>query len=339
MTGEPKDKLHDEEMIVPFFAETESELERPGSLELDTSKISGDGAEVLPESDEVDIAESAEPATGDEEKLKGEMYMSPEKEKLLAWEEDMDMSAEWTKVVVDATCVEGGDKECGLCCSVFTNPTLRERFGYQEEVAECRCHDICVEDVKLICVERRSITIPIGGLNGLVGCRGGRTITGVPEIDNVRIFCAEEELVQTGPNACRQVNNEVGVEVVLAIQVPAPQNFVYVVHRHIESFTCTFDEFRTFPGGSQLTAEQFEEAIRFIDGSCKTVIIEDFRLVTDDNCPRVEVDLKVIDKLWKHENLLVTAIQPYPEENVTVKQEFNDLHRIGPCDDPCPELL
>ena len=237
--------------------------------------------------------------------------------------------------VVCPRCERGAKQNCEECCQVVES--LCEQFGYQEDVS-CECHDICVQDVKLICVKHRTITIFIPGLDGSVGCRGEFQITGVPELHSYRIFCAEESLRTEGPERCLVVDNKVGVEITLKIQAE-PQDII-LVHKAIDTFSCHFYEFYTFPEGAGFSndkygAKAFKEEIRFIDGSCKTVIFEEPPRIENTDCPRVVIELKVIDKLWKHENLLVSAIKPYPQ-NITVKEEFNNLHQIGPCIDPCP---
>lgn len=220
-------------------------------------------------------------------------------------------------------------ENCAECCAIFLNPELRERFGYQEEEAECRCHDICVEDVRLICVEELTHTVRIPGVDGMSAtCRGGRVITQVPfAIDSVTVRCAQEILRPE----CDGVDNEIGLEIVLSFAVNGVQTFL-VINTTVE-FTCF--QFWTFPGGELREGDDLRQELRFIDGSCKVIVIEDTRIL-NDTCPRVEIDLKVIDKLWKHENLLVSAIKPYPDENITVSQVF-DRNFIGPCvGPPCP---
>lgn len=250
--------------------------------------------------------------------------------------EDATMANPKVKVRQEPVCTDPTGN-CAECCAIFTNPDLRQRFGYQVDTAVCECHDICVQDVKLICVEELTREIRIPGIDAVVGCRGGRNITGTPELESCRVFCAQEQLVQTDAYACLRVENEIGIEVILKITVNTQE--VFLVIRDIVTLECDFNEFYTFPGGVGFPdtpegREAFREIIKFIDGSCKTIIIEDCRIVTVANNPCVIVDLKVIDKLWKHENLLVSAIRPYPAENVTVKEEFNTLHKIGPCPGP-----
>lgn len=75
---------------------------------------------------------------------------------------------------------------------------------------------------------------------------------------------------------------------------------------------------------------QFRNELALIDGSCKVITINNVKVdVSGNNCVLM-IDYTVIDKLWKHENLLVSAIKPYAD-NVTVKQEFAQGHAIGSC--------
>lgn len=211
---------------------------------------------------------------------------------------------------------------CAECCEVFLDPVLRERFGYQELEATCRCHDICVPDIRLICVREITHVVPIPGSNGVAaGCRGGRIITSVPfAIESVTIRCAQETLAA----ACDEVENQIGLEIVLSSVVGGV--VTYLVINTMVTFTCT--EFYSFPDGLAVSGAELREAVKLIDGSCKTIIIEDSRILNTGN-PRVEIDLKVIDKLWKYENLLVSALRPYPD-NITVHQLLA-ANFIGPC--------
>ncbi|MBU4532651.1 MAG: hypothetical protein U1D96_07365 [Eubacteriales bacterium] len=212
---------------------------------------------------------------------------------------------------------------CVDCCGIFMDPALREAFGYQEELADCQCHDICVPDVRLICAEEITHVFSLPGVNGpAFGCRGGRVITEAfpATCESVTVRCAEEELNED----CDAVLNTIGLEIVLLLTVNGCETYL-VINTDVE-FECT--TFFTFPDGLEVSGEDLTEALKFIDGSCKTIIIESCQVLNDAN-PRVEVELKVIDKLWKHENLLVSAVKPYPE-NITVSQLF-ERNLIGPC--------
>jgi hypothetical protein len=65
------------------------------------------------------------------------------------------------------------------------------------------------------------------------------------------------------------------------------------------------------------------------------IIIDSVTVGTEGNDCVLRIAYRVIDKLWKHENLLVSAIRPYPGvgelENITVSQTFNSGHTIGAC--------
>ena len=242
--------------------------------------------------------------------------------------------------ITPPSCYPGkpGQGNCYECCQVITDPWLAWKFGYQEEEYECTCHDICVQEARLICVKKRTITIPnIPGLNGAVSCRGGVEITALPTIENVRVYCADESLRIDDRFKCLVIDNEVGLEVTLHAEAnPRPVNLVYNV---VDRFPCWWYEFYRFPDGKGFSwwhpgPREFREEIEFIDGSCKTIIIEDYKLEKTKDCWQVVVNLKVIDKLWKHENLLVSAIRPYPYKNITVKREF-EQHQILPCDETC----
>ncbi|MEA4831546.1 MAG: hypothetical protein VB118_02895 [Oscillospiraceae bacterium] len=223
---------------------------------------------------------------------------------------------------------------CELCNAIFTDPAKRAAFGYQAETAVCECHDICVEDVRDICVKTRTLTqvIPCNP-DGRAGCRGGFLPDGAPQVQSWRVLCAEERLSpETG---CDRIFNDVEFEVViryasgtLAVLTPS------------DTITCMWYEFAEFPSGvfypnSTAGLNQFRNELAAIDGSCKVIIIENVRIVTELNDCVLVIDYKIIDKLWKHENLLVTAIKPYPGVgeigNITVSQEFEQGHRIGPC--------
>ncbi|MDD3751994.1 MAG: hypothetical protein PHU60_08115, partial [Tissierellia bacterium] len=220
---------------------------------------------------------------------------------------------------------------CSECCAIFANDTLRAAFGYQIEETECVCHDICVQDVRDICVELREFReiIPCN-VNGGSGCRGGFSPDGLPTVGSFRVDCAEECL---NPPTCDRITNEVKFQVIL------DYDGTKAIMTFSDEFECFWFEFAKFPSGvfypndplGQGLAD-FREELALIDGSCKVIIFDRVEVVAlpNGNC-QLEIDYKVIDKLWKEENLLVSAIKPYGEDNITVKQEFMQGHQIGPC--------
>lgn len=237
------------------------------------------------------------------------------------------------------SCATGGSPNCGECCAIFTNADRRRAFGYQLESASCDCHDICVEDVRDICVDRRILRscVPCNPA-GSAGCRGGFLPDGPPAVQSWRVLCAEESLSPS--TGCDRIINNIEFEVVVryasgTLAVLTPK----------DTFSCFYYEFARFPSGTffpNTTAglNDFRNELALIDGSCKVIIIEDVRVVAEGNDCILVIEYKVIDKLWKYENLLVSALRPYGN-NITVSQTFGQGQAIGPCTNsgPCSGTL
>ena len=248
--------------------------------------------------------------------------------------------SEVEKVLPQPTCAAGSNPNCGECCAIFTDSAKREAFGYQTTTAACECHDICVQDVRDICVVTRTIRacIPCNA-DGRAGCRGGFLPDGVPQIQSCRVLCANESL--SPATGCDRIINDIEFEIVLRYGTGT-----LVVLTPRETIDCFWHEFARFPSGvfyANNTAGlyAFRNELAQIDGSCKVIIIENVRVVTQGNNCVLEIVYKVIDKLWKHENLLVSAIKPYVGSgevgNVTISEEFEQGHLISPCagEDAC----
>lgn len=240
-------------------------------------------------------------------------------------------------VTCSPTCSTGLNPNCGECCSIFTNTDKRAAFGYQLETASCECHDICVEDVRDICVKRRTLTscIPCN-IDASAGCRGGFLPDGLPVVQSWRVLCADERL--SPATGCDRIINNVEFEVILRY------GSTLVVTTPKDTFDCLWYEFARFPSGtfyanSTTGLNEFKNELALIDGSCKVIIIENVRVAVSGNDCLMAIDYKVIDKLWKHENLLVSAIKPYAS-NITVSQEFAQGHNIVSCTNsgPCGGL-
>ncbi len=227
-------------------------------------------------------------------------------------------------------CQGGTNANCSECCDIFTNAAKRAAFGYELETAVCACHDICVEDVRDIGVKNRILyqSIPCSPALPGGGCRGGFIPDGNPIISNIRVICADETLSPS--TGCDRINNEIEFEVVL--------NYggTYVVVTPKDSFSIFWYEFAQFPSGTFYANNTvglglFRKELSVIDGSCKVIIIESAEAIKDGNDCVLKIEYKVVDKLWKHENLLVSAIKPYGSENITVSKEFDSNHKIGTC--------
>lgn len=243
-------------------------------------------------------------------------------------------------VLPQPTCATGANPNCGECCAIFTDPAKRTAFGYQATAAACECHDICVEDVRDICVATRTLRacVPCNA-DGSAGCRGGFLPDGVPQLRSWRVLCADESL--SPATGCDRIINDVEFEIVLRYDTGT-----LVVLTPRDTFSCMWHHFARFPSGVFYTnntagLNAFRNELAQIDGSCKVIIIENVRVVPQGNNCVLEIEYKVIDKLWKHENLLVSAIKPYvgtgETGNITISQEFEQGHLIGPClgDDAC----
>lgn len=226
-------------------------------------------------------------------------------------------------------CSPGVNPNCGEACMVFVDPARRAAFGYQNETAACECHDICAQDVRDICTKTRTIRqcVPCT-TDGRAGCRRGFLPDGVPEVCSWRVLCADEMLSpETG---CDRIVNVIEFEVVLRYG-----NGTLAVITPRDTFNCFWYEFARFPSGTFYanTPEGlmlFRNELAMIDGSCKVIVIESVAISSQGNSCVLEITYKVVDKLWKHENLLISALKPY-EENITVAKEFEQGHRIGTC--------
>lgn len=211
---------------------------------------------------------------------------------------------------------------------ILNDPEFMERFGLNANVNASVLHDICVQDVKYTCTQDIDLYVPIPGTgNSLIpgSCRG-ELIPLTPDVTcNVSVICAEESLKPT----CLGVDIRVGFQIILT---PPPNTNLCptMVINHYQNFECT--TFCPFPSGAPITGTAVRNALKTIDGSC--VVVKDLCCHIDDGqCSRVHITGCLIDKLWKHENLIVLAVKPYG--GVTVSQEFPEPHKIGECQ-PCP---
>jgi hypothetical protein len=236
------------------------------------------------------------------------------------------------EVMQMATCTPGLQQNCGECCAIFTNNNLREAFGYTRETAACECHDICVEDVRDICVSTRTISQPIPCTpDGGLGCRGSFAAGGVPEVESIRVLCADESL---DTSSCLRIINNVQFAVLLsfpALGLIEARTLVTVA----DNFDCNYFEFARFPTGTRFSQDAegqaaFREELAMIDGSCKVITINRVNVRMMNNVCTLTINYTVVDKLWKHENLLVSALKPYAD-NITVSQKFRQGHAIGAC--------
>lgn len=218
-------------------------------------------------------------------------------------------------------CCDG--QNCCECCQVFSSADLRAKFGVTKPGEACRCHDICIQEVRLICAQPIDFEIPIPTAPDGINCRGEFTPLIPPFTCDVLVRCAEERLRPL----CDGVDITIGFQIILkSMGVPV------LVFNTSRNFTCF--EFFTFPDGARRrniptpTTPSLRDELRLIDGS--QLVIQKLRCeVLDSRRPRVRITGELIDKLWKEENLWVSALRPY--EGITVKQEFDPPQKIGRC--------
>lgn len=159
------------------------------------------------------------------------------------------------------------------------------------------CHDICVPVARLLSSREITHTIPMPGL----GCRGWSipSATVTADCEGVTVKFAEATLSED----CYGVENTIGLEIL--VRIAHSESETQLAVRSNVRFTDHI--FYTFPDGEELTGEALKEELQRIDGCCQTIIIGRCTLEGDEN-PHLEIELRVIDKLWKYENLLVSAV-------------------------------
>lgn len=212
---------------------------------------------------------------------------------------------------------------CNDCCNLFS--TLGANLGVLNTpvnpTPNCVCHDVCVEDVTLICATPITRTLdypPVGR------CRlGGVSLPALSPSTpcNVFVSCADEAL---GPT-CSSVIVTLGLLIVCGnVVVPT-------------CFSVTCNTFIDFPTGTAVSGTTLRDRIKEIDGSCLTIQVN---AVTNADGSQIIISGKIIDKLWKHENLWIQGIRPYDLSDVerangfisiTVKQDFGGGQGIPGC--------
>lgn len=217
---------------------------------------------------------------------------------------------------------------CNDCCNIFAScgANLGVLNIPVNATPECTCHDICVEEVTLICATPITRILPYPPVGPCrLGCLELPSLT-PNSTCNVFISCAEETLVN-----CNTPNPSVSITVGLLIvceNVVLPTCFTVSCNTFIDFATCT-----------AITGLALCDRLREIDGSCLTI---QANARTNADGTQVIITGKIIDKLWKHENLLVTGLRPYDLSDVdrangfisiTVNQEFGNGQAIPTCND------
>lgn len=223
---------------------------------------------------------------------------------------------------------------CNECSEKVNDPTCRLNFGLvtpygpNNPIPDCLCYDVCVQNVSMIAfaeVHRNISYLPIGQ------CRLGPNIN-LPQLvpdQTARLYvtCASEVL---GPD-CASVINTIALLVICvsttgtAVAVPCTL-----------SITC--NDFYDFPSCAKFYPSEVQRKMKEIDGSC---LIIQLKATVNSTGDVILIDGKIIDKLWKHENLWLTGLKPYGltddqrnsgYSSITVKSIFqNNNHSLEPC--------
>ncbi|MGI5912999.1 MAG: hypothetical protein ACOX6E_10585 [Syntrophomonadaceae bacterium] len=166
-------------------------------------------------------------------------------------------------------------------------------------------HDICIKDVLLLYEKeidfRLSLPCP-------------DEIRFQPEEAYVVVKCANESI-----RGCSAVYMHVKYDVVIeghANQASQEQKCYLVWEMEEKNL---IKKFYTFKEWTPITDKDLSNYLRLIDGSS---IIVDLNCEIQNNC--VHVCGKIVDKLWKEENLVVLAAKPY--NGVLSEHEFPETH-------------
>lgn len=249
-------------------------------------------------------------------------------------ERNQDVEVQEVDALHEAECIKDRT-DCSECFAVLS-PRNRAKWGITRRAndLECECHMICVQDVLLICsMKDQYVDIPVCLCDGSPSCRGSLVGPFEPVSCEAFVTCASEEL----KDECDGVNIRIGFQAVVRC------DGTFVVCQTEVVRECNFYEFFTFPEGQGFpnTAAgraAFQAILRTIDGSCLDIDLKRCDIIDTVN-PRVRIRFKFVDKLWKHENLLVSAIRPYggdEDRDIVVQREFGPPQFIPECND-CEE--
>jgi len=230
---------------------------------------------------------------------------------------------------------------CSECHFIIEDPEQRLCFGLDtpcgpnNPIPDCVCHDICVREVRFIGIPQ----VPVQGcitIPPIPPCRS-KDIT-LPTLaanthPKVFVICVDEIIT----NDCTQIS--VRVDLLILANTTTPGLTTPFLTTITVEFP--FNSFFPFPDctAGPLNQAQFLDEIADIDGSCTVVQLN---ATVDPTGSYITINGKVIEKLWKHENLWVMGLRPYdlsPEDIVngfvsfTVSQPLQSMNSCNgfPC--------
>jgi hypothetical protein len=274
--------------------------------------------------------------------IKGVMYISlhayGSSKSLSIKKEDFNMVNSQNFEVPDFCATD--TRQCSLCGSIPpTAPVCNANYNfgclYPAGTESC-CHDICVEDVRLVallpgntCEFTECFAYPPIGR-----CRLPSDIT-LPFIDTAtppRVFvaCAQETLDSA---SCQVIN--VVIEILVLARTTLGSSILIPL-----TLNATFDTFFAFPDcTTPISGAALQNELTKIDGSCLVVQLgASYRTVSGG--VQIVITGRIIDKLWKHENLWIEARLPYTLSDTeiannwvsfTIPDIFNHQHKLTPC--------
>lgn len=229
---------------------------------------------------------------------------------------------------------------CNDCLAIFEDPICANNFGLTCDPVNtptCTCHDICVEEVRLIgTTEGNCEFVQCFNYPPIGPCRLGANIV-LPIIDlntpfKIFVVCAEEVL----GTDCQVINVKVRILILAATMTNGIPGSILLPL----DIDASFDTFYRFPDCAEpVTGNDLQDALTEIDGSCLVIQLKAEAGIVG-NVTQIVVRGKIIDKLWKHENLWVTGIRPYDLTDAqkndgfvsfTVEDVFKEGHKIGNC--------
>lgn len=226
--------------------------------------------------------------------------------------------------------IEEPNDPCQDCLNTFF--TCGPNFGTTlipvNPTPNCTCHDICVEEVRFIGVPINPPTACIA-FPPIPTCRlSGATLPTLAADTHPAVFviCADETIT----NNCTHITVRIGLLIIAQTTTPG------LTVPFVTSITVDFpfNSFFPFPDCSTgpLNQAQFIDEIERIDGSCTLIQLN---ATVDVTGTFITIAGKVIEKLWKHENLWIVGLRPFdlsPAEiadgfvSFTVSQELQPIN-------------
>jgi hypothetical protein len=226
------------------------------------------------------------------------------------------------------------------CDLLISNEASRLKFGLDapngpnNPIPDCVCHDICAKEVRLIgtagdhCEFTQCFYFPPIG-----PCRLGPGIT-LPTIDttkSLKVFLISAQEVLS--DDCKIIN--VQIKLLILATSKTGDNILLPLDINVR-----FDTFFSFPDCTEpVTGDELKNALADIDGSSLVIQLKAEAVKISDTT-QIIVNGKIIDKLWKHENLWLKGLRPYDLTDdqkltgyvsFTVFDVFNHSHKIGDC--------